>query len=593
MSIKILIVNCSAAESLMIKDMLDEYNVLTACGSSEALQQVDQHPGIGMVILDLTVPCTEGFELLGYLKSNTRHGKLRVLIITNAGEPENEIKGLKLGAVDYIRRPVQEESLKARIEMHLELMRQEDSKYNHHRQGLAFEAVFQQAPLGREEVESALRYCTERDRWTGLYNYDYMEHFLRNDIAKPVLGKRALISINLSAVQLLTMTYGLHYTQDLIKKIANLLKHYRTDRNLLFKTYENRFVFYVKNYRNRKEIIEFCKTIARTLEPVLTMERVNGGFGVYELDQNNNGDPDIDQILKKLLIASEKAVNTHDRDFGISFYDARMEAQINRESDIMRELAFIAGDINDKGLFLLYQPVLDLRLNTICGFEALARLKSDKLGLVSPLEFIPIAEKTKLIIPIGQKIFRMAFHFLKELKQIGYGTVRVFINVSVIQLLRDDFIDCLFERIQEMQINPETIGLEITESTFYSDRKKINEIIGELRETGMYIAIDDFGTGYSSLARASELNVDYLKIDKCFTDKLLLADPDRAAISDIVSMVYKLGCRAIAEGVEHEKQKQYLLDYGCDKMQGYLFSKPLDKKAAIESLQKINKHTGI
>lgn len=257
-----------------------------------------------------------------------------------------------------------------------------------------------------------------------------------------------------------------------------------------------------------------------------------------------------------------------------------------REKDIQHELSLIEADESNGGLYLQYQPILDLKSNQICCFEALARVKSDKLGLISPLEFIPIAEKTKLIIPIGQKVIGQAFQFLKRLKENGFGEISVSINVSAIQLLRNDFNKILFDLITEMGISPANVGLEITESMFADNYQDINRILGELKDSGIHIALDDFGTGYSSLARERELNVSSLKIDKYFIDKLVFIKDEGAITGDIISMAHKLGHFVVAEGVEHEKQRQYLEKYKCDKIQGYLFSKPLDEEDAIELLKK-------
>lgn len=146
--------------------------------------------------------------------------------------------------------------------------------------------------------------------------------------------------------------------------------------------------------------------------------------------------------------------------------------QINREQEIMLELAQIASEEKSGGLFLQYQPVVELKSNRICGFEALARLDSDKLGRIPPIEFIPIAEKTKLIIPIGKKIIQKALRFLKKLEMLGYDQMRVTINLSVIQLLKDEFCEDLFEMIEDIGVNPVNVGLEITESIFFLIMKK-------------------------------------------------------------------------------------------------------------------------
>ena len=212
-------------------------------------------------------------------------------------------------------------------------------------------------------------------------------------------------------------------------------------------------------------------------------------------------------------------------------------------------------------------------------------MKTDGLGFVSPLEFIPVAEKTKLIIPIGERVMIDAFNFLNRLKAEGFDSLSVSINVSAIQLLRPEFADRLFGLINDMGVNPDKVGIELTESIFSTDYDDINAIIRRLQSGGVHVAIDDFGTGYSSLAREKELEVNCLKIDKYFIDRLLEVGNERAITGDIISMAHKLGHCAIAEGVEYEEQKQYLKEHGCDKIQGYLVSRPLDEDAAMDILR--------
>lgn len=215
----------------------------------------------------------------------------------------------------------------------------------------------------------------------------------------------------------------------------------------------------------------------------------------------------------------------------------------------------------------------------------MARLRTKELGNISPLEFIPIAEATKLIIPIGWDIIRRAFDFLNKLGSLGYDKISVGINISAIQLFTRDFNKQLFVMMDKMQIDPSNIDIELTESVFASDLNELNKILAELRDHGLKVSIDDFGTGYSSLARERELKVDCLKIDKYFIDKLMEISHDKAITGDIIAMTHKRGQRVVAEGVEYEEQKQYLLDNGCDMIQGYLLSKPLDEKEALEFIK--------
>ena len=825
MQIKILIAEDSAVDMMIIKKMLSEYSILTARDGVEAMQILEEHDDIDLLILDLNMPNMDGFQVLERLKSDARYQKIRTIILTVYDELANEIKGLKLGAVDYIRKPVQMESLKARIAVHVELIKaQHAMEQKLHEQGITFDVIFNQAPIGiaicynaqpatpetnkvcrinpmfeqitgrkkeeliklgwaaithpddlkeelksyeklqsgeisgyrmdkrlirpdgsivwvhliksklalnndqqynsicliqditerkmmekaliesersksvllshlpglayrckhdrewtleyishgcmkltgyapesllnnrdlsyndliapeyrelvrkewkrilaqrlpfkyeyeiitangerkwvlemgegvydnsgevealegiiidisdRKAMEDILKYNQEHDRSTGLYNLNYLFNLLTSDADKKTAEKRALVGLNLSAVHSLRVIYGFHYTQELIKNLAEALKKHCTEDILLCHTYENQFVFYLKKYKDNNELIEFCKDVANTLEHYLTVERVGAGIGILEIDQDKK--TDVEQLFKKLLIASEKALDQEDKDIGVCFYDAEIEMQINREQEIMLELAQIASEEKSGGLFLQYQPVVELKSNRICGFEALARLDSDKYGLVPPTEFIPIAEKTKLIIPIGEKIIQKALQFLKKLEMLGYDQIRVTISLSVIQLLKNEFCQDLFKMIKDIGVNPTNIGLEITESIFFSDYEKVNTILGKLKEAGLRIYIDDFGTGYSSLSRERDLNVDCVKIDKSFIDKLMYIKPEKALTSDIISMAHKLGHYVIAEGVECEKQREYLRSWGCDRIQGYLISKPLDEDQAIEFLKK-------
>lgn len=694
MQIKILVVEDSATDRFIIKNMLSEYTVLTACDGVEAMRVLEEHEGINILILDLNMPNMDGFQVLELLKENERYRELRTIILTNYNELDNEIKGLKMGAIDYIRKPIQMYSLKARIEVHIALIRAEQAlKKQLDEQTLSFDMLFDQAPVGvaisyncdpqspdetmvrinpgfeqitgrtkeelvnlgwakithpddvqedienfrklqageiknysmekrfikpdgsvvwvsmivaalspigrnilnhiciiqdiseRKQIEMERKYISEHDRWTGLYNRDYLVSLLENDTKLKKNSKKALIGIDLSMVQLLTVNYGFQYTQNLIKKAAEALSQHCTDSRLLFHTRENRFAFYLFDYQDKNELVNFSYVIAETLESLLVTERIGGGIGIIEIEPNQN-EVDVELLLRRLLITAERTFNLSGKDFEICFYDEEVEALVNRERDIVEALNVVAADdyANDD-LFLQYQPIIDLHTNTIWGFEALARLRTEKLGPVSPAEFIPIAEKTKLILPIGEKVIAKAFRFINRLKEHGHNEISVSINISAMQLLHPDFPSRLFEWMNLMQINPYNIGIEITESVFASDFEHINNILEILGNAGLHIAIDDFGIGYSSLTRVNELRVDCIKIDKHFLDKLLNTDLNKAITSDIISMSHKMGHYTVAEGVEHDIQMQYLKEHGCDRVQGYLISKPLDEEDAIRFLE--------
>lgn len=692
MSAKILIVDDSASDQLIIKNMLKGYDVLTAKDGLEAMQHIDSQDDIDIIILDLHMPKMDGFEVLSTLKSDDRYKKLRTIILTNYDELENEIKGLHLGAVDFIRKPIHMSSLKARIEIHVELLRiQQLLEQKLYEQGLTFDVIFQQAPIGiaishsnkpltdsdtnyismnpmyqritgrsqeelirlgweqithpddldeelkyydqlqrgeansyamdkryikpdgsviwvhlvvaslwltaenghnhicfvqdiskRKKMEENLIFNLEHDRWTGLHNQTYLENLLEHDLCQLVGENRALIGINLSQLYSTNLTYGIQYTRDLTKKLIDALESYCNDDHLLFSLQDFQFAFYVKNYREKKELEAFCEAVSATLDDLLTIERIDAGIGVVEICEgslNNN-----DDLFKWLLIASEKALEDYNNS-SYCFFDSKMEAEIIRNDNVKRELAEIVAGERDSSLYLHFQPIYDLANNWIWGFEALARLESYQYGQVSPLEFIPIAEESKLIIPIGKEIILQALRFIKNMNDHGYNSLNISINISVIQLLKEGFCEDLLQLIEKMDVNPEYICLEITESVIANSFEEINVVLSRLKNLGIRIALDDFGTGYSSLARERDLSVDFIKIDKTFINKLLMYKPDEAITGDIISMAHKLGHRVIAEGVEKEKQKDYLINNGCDMIQGFLLSKPLDQDGAINILK--------
>jgi PAS domain S-box-containing protein len=438
----------------------------------------------------------------------------------------------------------------------------------------------------RKAVEEQLRYTAEHDLWTGLYNRKYLENLLNREAERPLTGRTAIIGINLNTMYLLSLTYGFGYTQTVMRTVAEALSEFCSETRMLFSSYEYRLVFYIKDYKNRDELESFCEAVARTLSPFLTAERIGGGIGVLEINDNNRHD--VDRMLKNVLLTTEKSMKHDDSEVHVLFFDETMETQIDRENRINRELVQISEGINSERLYLQFQPVLDINSNKICGFESLARLNSESLGIIPPIEFIQLAEKNKLIVPLGDVIIFKALQFLKKLEANGYSTISVSVNISAIQLMRDDFSKNLIDRINRWQINPTNVGLELTESIFTSNYDEVNRVINGLRTKGIKIAIDDFGTGYSSLAREREIHADYLKIDKYFIDKLLDANQEGTITSDIISIGHKLGHCVIAEGVEHESQLQYLKEHGCDMVQGYWISRPLDEDKAIEQLNRYN-----
>ncbi|MFD1903411.1 putative bifunctional diguanylate cyclase/phosphodiesterase [Paenibacillus rhizoplanae] len=233
--------------------------------------------------------------------------------------------------------------------------------------------------------------------------------------------------------------------------------------------------------------------------------------------------------------------------------------------------------ISNNELSLHYQPLVDTGSGEIWGFEALIRWNNPVLGFVSPLSFIKIAEDCRLIVPIGEWVLRAACRFTKDLHNQGYEGYHISVNISVIQLMLDDFTEMVLSVLEDTGLAPEYLELEITESIFMESFEAISSKLEALKKRGIGIALDDFGTGYSSLSYLKQLPITTLKIDKSFIDSI--DTPNNMSLaSSIVTIGHDMGLNVTAEGVETLEQLAFLERTRCDKIQGYYISKPIPEK---------------
>lgn len=238
-------------------------------------------------------------------------------------------------------------------------------------------------------------------------------------------------------------------------------------------------------------------------------------------------------------------------------------------------------------LFLDYQPQIDLETGQLLGVESLVRWHHPRIGRISPADFIPIAEETGLIIPMGYWILRRACQQYQHWQSLGIAPFKLSVNLSLRQLKDPNLVPTIHSILRETQINPHCLELEITESFMVSDISSAIATLTELRALGIRIAIDDFGTGYSSLSSLKNLPIQTLKIDKSFLDDLLVINKNQVILQSIIELGHRLKLQIIAEGIENEGQLKILKAMNCDCGQGYFLSRPLHLEALTDYFRRV------
>jgi len=268
-----------------------------------------------------------------------------------------------------------------------------------------------------------------------------------------------------------------------------------------------------------------------------------------------------------------------------SFFNKNMSDIVVRRVEIEKGLR---NALQNNEFEIYYQPQIDIINNKIKGFEALLRWNNFELGRISPAEFIPVAEKSGLIIPMGDWIIKTTCLQNNLWKSKGYIYDTIAINLSAVQLQNDKFEENLKRIISETGVNPRFVELEITESILMKDFEKSVKLLTEIRDLGINIALDDFGTGYSSLSYLKQLPINTLKIDKSFIDNIATNEREKAIVDGIIQLAQKIDLDVIAEGVETKQQIKLLQSIGCNQIQGYYFSRPLPADEIEEKFLKIN-----
>lgn len=382
--------------------------------------------------------------------------------------------------------------------------------------------------------------------------------------------KLAVLFIDIDNFKTINDTYGYHIGDRLLKKITARLKACIRNTGTLCRICGDEFAFLLPGFSNTNYVDEFAQKIIKSFHEPLVIDdfkfysTLSIGIAIYP----NDGD-DGETILKNAGIAMNEAKEIGKEN--LQYFNNYMARQVSLHNDIRHDLKTA---IENDELFLCYQPLIDAKTKKMVWMEALIRWDHPRRGIISPGEFIPLAEEMKLIIRIGEWVLQNACKQLKEWHEMNYINCGLSVNVSSIQLEQPDFAEVVGRVLKENRLLPEYLDLEITESVFIGSINTVTRNLILLRELGVKISIDDFGTGYNSLKYIQKVLINTIKIDRTFICNIK-ADINKVIIDTVISLGHRLNAEITAEGVETEEQYEYLKKQGCDKIQGYYFSKPL------------------
>ena len=434
----------------------------------------------------------------------------------------------------------------------------------------------------RKEAEQKLDYISSFDMLTGLPNRNYLMRKLDEELERTKRNNAimAVVSLDLDGFKKINDSMGNAIGDQLLTLVANRLRKHIRKQDFVARYGSDEFIMIFSDLKDKENITSLIRNLFKRFEKAFLLSdgeifiSISMGIAVYP----DNGEKVQDLIQKAgfaLMGAKRGGKNT------FKFYTSKMNAKALKRLEMETKLH---KAIEKENFLLYYQPQFDLNTNTLVGIEALLRWNDPEKGLIAPSEFIPIAEESGLILQLGSWVLKQACMQMKKWKDQGLLGFRVSVNISPLQFSQENFLDILKETIKETGVNGSDLMLEITEGILMDDVEDTRKKLHAIKALGCKLSIDDFGTGYSSLAYLRKFPIDELKIDKSFV--LDLAYPDNASIvKTIISLAENLNMNVIAEGIEDNVQKEFLLKNKCNMMQGYLFGHP-ESPDKIESFLK-------
>jgi diguanylate cyclase (GGDEF)-like protein/PAS domain S-box-containing protein len=389
----------------------------------------------------------------------------------------------------------------------------------------------------------------------------------------------AVMFLDLDRFKVINDSLGHTLGDQLLRSIAMRARNLLREGDTLARLGGDEFVFLLPDVNDPADAVKIAEKVLQSFKhPFETAGQelfitASAGVSLYPHD----GD-DVETLLKNADIAMYRAKENGRDNYQLYTPELNRRAQSRMSLESNLRSALRDGDFT-----LLYQPQTDMKTEEILGVEALVYWNRDGL-LVAPSQFIPLAEETGLIVPLGHWVLRQACGQHRTWREEGIVPVRMSVNLSARQFLQADIVARIIATLEETQVEARWLDLEITESMAMDNAGQVLSTLRRLKRLGIHLTMDDFGTGYSSLGYLKNFPLDTLKIDRSFVMEMTLDPKDAAVVKAIISLAHGIGLRAIAEGVETEEQRELLLALGCDGFQGYLFSRPVTASRVAELL---------
>ncbi|MBA2379786.1 MAG: EAL domain-containing protein [Blastocatellia bacterium] len=556
---RILIIDDEAlVRNVLFEFLKDDYACSTAASGIEVMDLIRKE-SFDVVLSDIDLGDINGIDMVPRILDACPDAA--VVMISGNQTIDHAIEAMRVGAFDYIKKPFELDFVEVAVRR---------AVVHHHLLSERRRHETQLESLVVERTEQ-LNHIAFHDGLTGLPN----RALFQDRLAQAVLTadgnkKAAVLYLQLEGFTKVQDTFGHAVADATLIEIANRLQEVVDARVTISRFEADEFVMIYTIHHNDQELVDISKKIIKSLNRPVQVEdqevfvTPSVGISVFPSDGTDSG-----TLLRNARAALSKARGRNGD--SVAFYTAdindRAIKRLTLEANLWRAL--------EREEFEVYfQPKVDLNTRKIIGSEALVRWQHPEFGLISPADFIPSAEETGLIVPLGEWVLREACRWTSAWRKAGHN-LTVAVNLSLEQMQASDLAEKVKSVLGETGLPPSQLNLEITESCLMRDSTASIATLADLKKTGITISLDDFGTGYSSLGHLKSLPIDVLKIDRSFI-RDVTTDPDEAALAmAMVTLAHNLRLRVVAEGVETEEQFKFLHLLRCDEAQGFLFSPPL------------------